>query len=212
MPKVLPGYKAEARKRILETARELFVLRGYRRTTMDDVAERVGVSKGTLYLYYRSKVDLLRDIQATNRALSRQWMDEALARSESPVDRFTDTFEDVFRRAIGREEVALFFEVLGEASHDAEIRAALRVDHREDLRSLQRFLRELRRRGQLAPDADLEVLAFMIVGLFQAAVWDLSLGIDPTRTRRVLRAALNQMLAPPEPPASRGPRRARAPR
>ncbi|HTT15670.1 MAG TPA: helix-turn-helix domain-containing protein [Thermoplasmata archaeon] len=210
MPKVVPGYKAEARARILDAARHLFVTRGYRRTTMEDVADALGVSKAAIYLYYRSKIDLLREIQAANRRTARAWMREALERSD-PADRFSETFDDVFRKAVSREQVALYFEILGEASHDEEIRAAIRVDHREDLKSLRKFLAELRRRRVIGWDGDLDVLTFMVVALFQAAVWDLSVGFDPARTRAVLRSAMNSLLAAPaaELPGAAGRRAAR---
>ncbi len=194
MPRVVPTYKAEARARIVSVARRLFVAKGYRRTTMDDVADALGVSKGAVYLYYRSKLDLLREIQAENRRLARRWMDEALERPGEPAAAFFRSFEDVFDRWVDHDQIALYFELLGEASHDAEIRAAIRLDHREDLKSLRRFLEELRRRGDLAPGADLEMLGFTIVALFQAAVWDLSIGMDAEQTHRMLRASMLEVL------------------
>lgn len=48
----------DKRNSILNAARELFVSRGYGGTSMDDVAERADVGKGTLYLVSESKADL----------------------------------------------------------------------------------------------------------------------------------------------------------
>ena len=48
--------------RILEAAYELFVRRrGFHENTIEDVARRARVAKGTVYLYHRSKEDLLFD-------------------------------------------------------------------------------------------------------------------------------------------------------
>jgi AcrR family transcriptional regulator len=49
------------RKRLLivEAATELFIKQGYRKTSMSEVAERAGVAKGTLYLYAKTKADLM---------------------------------------------------------------------------------------------------------------------------------------------------------
>ncbi len=47
------------RERILEAASELFVRRGYRKTSVDEVAKLAGIAKGTVYLYYRSKAELV---------------------------------------------------------------------------------------------------------------------------------------------------------
>ena len=51
--------QARRRDQILRAATELFVAYGYKKTTMDDVAGAAGVAKGTLYLYYRNKAELL---------------------------------------------------------------------------------------------------------------------------------------------------------
>ena len=52
---------AKGRKRaaILAAASERFVAKGYRETSMDEIAAAVGVAKGTLYLYFPKKIDLL---------------------------------------------------------------------------------------------------------------------------------------------------------
>ena len=47
------------RERILQSATELFVRFGYRKTSMDEVARRAGIAKGTVYLYYRNKAELV---------------------------------------------------------------------------------------------------------------------------------------------------------
>jgi AcrR family transcriptional regulator len=41
--------------RLVEVATSVFIEQGFRRTKMDDVAEALGVAKGTLYLYVESK-------------------------------------------------------------------------------------------------------------------------------------------------------------
>ena len=47
---------------LLDAALELFVERGFAATRSEDVAARAGVSKGTLYLYFPSKEELLKAV------------------------------------------------------------------------------------------------------------------------------------------------------
>jgi len=47
------------RKRILLAATDLFVRLGYRRTSVDEIARNAGVAKGTVYLYYRNKAEIV---------------------------------------------------------------------------------------------------------------------------------------------------------
>ena len=51
--------KAQRRKEILDAARQEFFERGFHRPTVDDVAARAEVSKGTIYLYFESKEGIL---------------------------------------------------------------------------------------------------------------------------------------------------------
>jgi AcrR family transcriptional regulator len=51
--------KAQRRREILDAARREFFERGFHRPTVDDVAARAEVSKGTIYLYFESKEEIL---------------------------------------------------------------------------------------------------------------------------------------------------------
>jgi AcrR family transcriptional regulator len=50
--------KAQSRKRILEAARDVFFRDGFMAANLDEVAEKAGVAKGTLYNYADSKEGL----------------------------------------------------------------------------------------------------------------------------------------------------------
>jgi AcrR family transcriptional regulator len=47
---------------LLDAALAVFGERGFRQTTLEEVANRAGVSKGTVYLYFASKDDLFRAV------------------------------------------------------------------------------------------------------------------------------------------------------
>jgi AcrR family transcriptional regulator len=55
--------RADARPReLLEAALALFVERGYAATRLEEVAQRAGVAKATLYLYYANKLELFKAV------------------------------------------------------------------------------------------------------------------------------------------------------
>ena len=55
--------RKEARpQELLDAALDLFVEKGFAATRSEEVASRAGVSKGTLYLYYPSKEELLKEV------------------------------------------------------------------------------------------------------------------------------------------------------
>lgn len=59
---------------ILQTAEEVFSDKGYHETSMDEIATQVGIAKGTVYLHFPSKEDLLiaifaRDVKNVSAAI-----------------------------------------------------------------------------------------------------------------------------------------------
>ena len=50
------------RDEILRTATDLFSEKGYHELTMEEIAEEIGVSKGTIYNYFSSKENLYLEI------------------------------------------------------------------------------------------------------------------------------------------------------
>ena len=55
MPRVLADYKEQAKKKIVEEALKQFTKNGYYNTKMDDIAKGIGVTKGALYKYFKTK-------------------------------------------------------------------------------------------------------------------------------------------------------------
>ena len=54
-----PDVSEERKDQILNAAEEVFNQKGLDNARMDDIAEETGLSKGTLYLYFKSKDDLI---------------------------------------------------------------------------------------------------------------------------------------------------------
>ena len=54
-----PNVSYERKKQIIDAAEEVFTQKGFDQARMDDIAEETGLSKGTLYLYFKSKDDLI---------------------------------------------------------------------------------------------------------------------------------------------------------
>src|SRR5882757_10827669 len=46
------------RRQIVEGARQIFLARGFDAASMGDIAKAAGVSKGTLYVYFKNKEEL----------------------------------------------------------------------------------------------------------------------------------------------------------
>lgn len=60
--------KQQRREEIIQAAEEVFFTEGFEKSTMDDIARQAELSKGTLYLYFKSKEDL--HMEVAHRAVS----------------------------------------------------------------------------------------------------------------------------------------------
>ncbi|MTD58394.1 TetR/AcrR family transcriptional regulator [Amycolatopsis pithecellobii] len=78
--------RAERERQMIEVAEAVFAERGYAAASMDEIAERVGVSKPMLYEYFNSKEGLLLACIATSRAQLREATEESVTGATSAED------------------------------------------------------------------------------------------------------------------------------
>lgn len=78
--------KALQRKHILEAARAVFFRDGFVQANLDEVAQRAGVAKGTLYRYFENKGELYVAVLSHNGALFEQLVREAAASAADPAE------------------------------------------------------------------------------------------------------------------------------
>ena len=101
--------KEERRQSILQAARDVFFENGFHRATVDNVAERAEVSKGTVYLYFESKETILahlllgglgeltRELEQAYAAAEPIPADERLWRLSRAYQRFFEEEPEYFR-------------------------------------------------------------------------------------------------------------------
>lgn len=58
----MPRPVSDTKNRIQEVARELFTEKGVQRTSLQDIADRLGITKPALYYHFSSREDLVRSI------------------------------------------------------------------------------------------------------------------------------------------------------
>jgi AcrR family transcriptional regulator len=113
------GRDNPAAQRIVTTARAHFFAHGFRRVTMDDLAEELGMSKKTLYASFPSKAALLqavlmdkfRNVEADLDAIMAQRSDDTLTELQrflACMQQHTEEIQPPFVRDIRREAPELF--------------------------------------------------------------------------------------------------------
>ncbi|GCE11921.1 TetR/AcrR family transcriptional regulator [Tengunoibacter tsumagoiensis] len=74
---------------ILKVAEEVLLEKGYYETSMEEIATRVGIAKGTVYLHFPSKEDLVIAIFARDMQTFLQGFDTAIASQTSASEKLT---------------------------------------------------------------------------------------------------------------------------
>jgi AcrR family transcriptional regulator len=155
-----PG-KHDKREAILQAAWELIRHHGYSKVTIADIAREAGVGKGTAYLYFRSKRDImLALVDKTNRRLTSD-LERIAAGSGTPRERL---------RACLLHRVLRIWDLVHKYRHGHEVITSLKPDIvarvEEHVRDQGVILARLLREGRFAledPDTTGRVLA----GLFE---------------------------------------------
>jgi TetR/AcrR family transcriptional regulator, cholesterol catabolism regulator len=74
-------------KVIVETAAELFARKGFGATSLDDIAERLGATKGALYYHIKNKEEILRLIYLMVLSVSEEPLRRIVEASLSPAEK-----------------------------------------------------------------------------------------------------------------------------
>jgi AcrR family transcriptional regulator len=82
----------ETRRRIVDAAYQSFWRSGFRRTSVDGIAERAEVTKRTVYAYFRSKDDLLAAVLARYRELAAERLEHIGDRMPADPEGLIDSY------------------------------------------------------------------------------------------------------------------------
>ena len=164
---------------VIEAAIRVFHKKGYASASIQDVAEEVGVLKGSLYHYIDSKEDLLARIFEDSAGHFMEMLDEASGLDERPVERL---------RSFGRncslwylkniERVAIY---ATEWKHLTGKRRKEVVKIREAYEQrLAGLIGEVKEAGEAAPDLDVNFATYYIFGALNGLPdWYRRRGPDP---------------------------------
>jgi TetR/AcrR family transcriptional regulator, transcriptional repressor for nem operon len=164
----------EARRRIMDAARELFLERGLRGVSMDEVASAAGIKKANLFHYYPSKECLELAVLEQAAGEMKQQVEEQLSpKGRDPVSAVASMFEQAGRGMRERRCRGGCF--LGNLAQEAsDHNETIRVKVSEFLRywteELAGFLDRGRASGYFRPELEPRTAAEAILALFEGAL------------------------------------------
>ena len=88
--------KKKKKDALFNTAFELFTTKGLTKTTIADIVDQAGVAKGTFYLYFKDKYDLIKWI----------YLNEVILKIENDDD-WTEKYKEIFKYFIENRQMVL---------------------------------------------------------------------------------------------------------
>jgi AcrR family transcriptional regulator len=189
---VNPGRMEERRRGILLAAARLFAEKGYHATTMDDIAERLGASKGVIYYQFRGKDEIIAELRVILAEESIRDVEAILARAEPPELALRHALSALIEKSfheLNRHSILLRNPPdLGE-----EYRCRIRDAEHRYVQLLYGILRDGIRRGVFADRPLPATLQALIQAAFSVVFWYRADGT--LRPEQVVAALTDQLMA-----------------
>ena len=186
-------YKEHVRKKITNVGLEVFARKGYRQTTMNDVAKEMNVTKPTIYLYFKNKEQLLEAISETHQAhlndRLRQWV------NEGNLWNYKTILENQGRSSIQNEHLLqLMLEIISEASRNAAIKKIVVENFETRRKIIEEALEDRRRKKLIHSKNDSRSLSLAFITILIGHQVLQSLKIDETELGQVMRDCMRAIL------------------
>lgn len=128
MPRLTEERKNERRAQIAEAAMQCFADKGFAATSMADIIAASGLSAGSLYSHFESKIDLVRHVSSTKLESTFGEVFKELTEPERVITP-ADVLERALEAAAGqRDKIRLLLHIWVESESDAELGAVARAN------------------------------------------------------------------------------------
>lgn len=171
MPKIDENRKKERRQKIIEAALECFSSSGYTNTTMDHIVKQSGISKGGIYLYFKSKEDIFRDIADEVMSERSSSLEKINTENISSSEKFRVFVGDIVRKYNQpeyRKKISFSFEFWVESRDKQMIGNVSRNDYLEKrfghaAGNLETILKEGQADGEFREDIDVQTTLYCLM-------------------------------------------------
>jgi len=164
--KIREEVAALKRERTLDAAVDLFYAKGYENTTLDEVADRLGMTKPFVYANFGSKAELLAEICLRGVLAAAQALDAVLARRKGARESLEAFARDYVAAVLGvQKHIAIY--VREEKNLDSSDARRLGEMRREFFAKMTKLLE----RGAAAGEFDIEDAALAALAIGGAVTW-----------------------------------------
>lgn len=149
---------------IIGAAAKVFQTRGYHAASMQDIADEVGLLKGSLYHHFRSKEELLYLIVKEPITRLYATVGEIVA-TETPAAEKLRQAVLAHLEAFHRHHPHLFVYLRETEDLKQRFRAATKLSPKQYEELWQQILKEGMKAGEFRPDLDVKVVSYALLGM-----------------------------------------------
>lgn len=189
-PRVSAQYKIEVKEKIVESALITFSKYGYDKTRMDDIAEATKVSKGTLYLYFRSKEELFYAISERNISRLKEQLSTLMATRKEELVPNAERFYENFHNEAGQDFEKVFFEIIAESLRNPKLRRMLYEQRLKIIDIITEYLNLQVERELFTKDVDIKAISSGLVSLFNGLSISKVSGISEASNKQAWRETI----------------------
>ncbi len=173
MPAMDKKTDQDTRKAIIEASMSLFARRGYHGTSVAQIAEATGLTKGALYWYFKGKEDLFLKVLD---CIRENWQETIMNRVEAAdgvAEKLSELFDATSEMVASNKNpysMHLFLVSAGAQPEMREFEDAIRSAYAGYVRTLADTLRKGQEDGEIRRDVAAESAAVGIIGCLEGIV------------------------------------------
>jgi TetR/AcrR family transcriptional regulator, repressor for uid operon len=196
VPRLKPETLLARQERILDAAESCFARTGFHRTTMQDICKQADVSPGALYVYFKSKEDLIAGLCARERAV----FDEKIKALQDAPD-FLGALEKIAQHYFveqSAEKRLVGIEMGVEGTRNPKVADICLALESNVAAAFLALFQRLKDNGRIAPDLGIQEVTdiFMIMG--DGLFWRRAVvpGFDANKVLPSMMRTLHDLLKP----------------
>jgi TetR/AcrR family transcriptional regulator, repressor for uid operon len=190
--KVTLEHKLEIRDRIVAGALISFSKNGFDKTRMDDIAVESGVSKGTIYIYFKSKEELFYELCEKNLVALREQLFSLLvinykgnnAKNDKLISNakgFFNSFSQVENSYI------IFLEILSKSTRNKKLKSILYSQHEKIVTSMKEHILDaikIEKTRNFPEEKEIDSMVMSLITVYNGLMMNRLLGIKEETNKK----------------------------
>ena len=154
-----------SRRQVLDAAVQALSQRGYAKTSVSDIAQAAGMSKGAVHYHFDSKDDLIAKVLEHCVTVTRDQVRAVWNRPAPPIEKIRNAIHEMrqIRRA-GTAELRVIADLAAQALHEPRLRALLADMHEANRKDFVDFLTKGIETLGIKPKVPIHIVPRLLLG------------------------------------------------